>query len=429
LPFDGRDAGDILVKHLTQDPVPLKKVRSDVPDDLAAAVMRCLTKDREARWPDARRLREAIAPTGLDEEQLPEPLDGLDGVAPRTLPIALLWLLSAWHLRVASDAGQQPNTVAILLAIVLGAVLIYQIPWLSSAVRLARRRGFAWSMILGALLRQPPRWRPFWYPPRFRRPWDVWARLPRPFRVFRGGLTLLLATFLVLVPVTMRVMSQLELAQARQHAVPPLPPFVIEIAFALLALVATVVASLAFGARHVLGLGYDTYTRRVVASALLSGPTAQRSLWRRAEVARALLPAAREHEATPHEPSTPRDYATAIAKARGAAAEAEAEALLAEIGRLDSELARLAADADPEEAARNRQRLDALGSESVEEGEERRQRRRLLREQLELAARVETRLKETQARRDDRLEALRSLWRAAVSSTEADAIPTKTAPR
>ncbi len=59
-PFEGKDGGVLLVKHLTQAPPSLKAARSDVPDDLAAAVMRCLAKDREARFPDAR-----LAPVGL----------------------------------------------------------------------------------------------------------------------------------------------------------------------------------------------------------------------------------------------------------------------------------------------------------------------------------------------------------------------------
>lgn len=415
LPFEGRDAGEILVKHLTQEPAPLRQARPDVPGDLAGAVMRCLAKDREARWPDARRLREAIAPTGLDEEQLPEPLDGLDGLAPKLLPLALVGLVSAWHLRVASLTEREPNLVGLLLAVVLGSVLVYQLPWLSSAVVLARRRGFPWLTIGGAIFRQPAGWPLLWYPRRFRRPWDVWDRLPRPFRVFRGALTLGMAAFLAGLPSTMLLIGRIDQAQAGRRDLPPLPP-VVPLLFGtgvLLLLVAAL--ALAPGARHVLALGYDVYTRRLVASALISGPTARRALWKKPEVARALLPVQLGRAGSRPEPQLPRDFASAIAQAGGAAA--EAEALVGEIAALDAEIQRLAADADPEDAARQRQRLEALGPASPEDSYERRQRRRLLEEQIDLAAKVESRLESARTRRTEHLQALRALWRAAVTKS------------
>ena len=414
LPFEGKDAGEVLVKHLTQEPAPLKQARADAPDELSAAVMRCLAKDPQARWPDARRLREAIAPTGLDEEQLPEPLDGLDGVAPRLLPFAVVFLASAWHLRVAWVAGQEANLVGVVLAFLLGGVLVYQLPWLSSAVRLARLRGFSWRTVAGAILRQPAWWPLLWYPRPLRRPWDVWDRLPRAFRVWRAAATLSLGGFLAAMPLVMSLMSRIEQAQAAERDLPPLPLALPALLAASLLLLLVALAALAFGSRHVLALGDDVYTRRLVASALISGPTAQRSLWKKPEVARALLAAAAARGAVPAEPSLPRDYASAIASAGGPAA--EAAALVAEIAGLDAEIARLVADADPDESARSRQRLDALGAESAQEGEERRQRRRLLEEQLELAARVESRIRDARARREDRLEALRALWRTARST-------------
>lgn len=384
-----------------------------MPDDLAAAVMRCLAKDREARFPDARRLREAIAPTGLDEEQLPEPLDGLDGVAPRVLPFAIVWLLSLWHLWVSSLTEQTPSVVGVLLGVVLGSVLVYQLPWLFSATRLARRRGFTWSTITGAILRQPAWWPLFWYPRFLRRPWDVWERLPWPFRIFRGAATLALANIVAAMPIAMLLMSRIEQAQAEQGQIPPLPPAGPVLFASLLALVLVGIASLAVGARHVLALGYDLYTRRLVAGALMSGPTARRALWRRLEVARALLPPRAAPPELRSEPRLPGDYARAIARARGEAG--EAEALVLEIAGIDAEIGRLAADADPEEAQRLREKLDALGADAAEDGEERRHRRRLLLEQVDLVAKVEARLEETRARRQSRLDALRELWRSATT--------------
>lgn len=70
LPFEGPTPQDVLLKRLTAEPAPLGELAPELPGDLAAAVMRCLAREREARWPDARGLRDAVAPRGLDEDQL-----------------------------------------------------------------------------------------------------------------------------------------------------------------------------------------------------------------------------------------------------------------------------------------------------------------------------------------------------------------------
>jgi hypothetical protein len=328
---------------------------------------------------------------------------------------------------VASQAGQELSSVSVLFAVVLGSVLLYRIPWLSTAVALARRRGFSWATIAGATLRQPSWWPLLWYPRRFRRPWDVWVRLPRPFRVFRGALTLGLAVLALATAMAMRLMSQIERAEAAQQDLPPMPA-ALPMLFAALAL-CTVVAlvALAFGARHVLALGYDVYTRRIVAAALMSGATARRATWKKFEVARALL-AERVRRADPaEEPRSPRDYASAIGRAGGPAA--EAEALAVEIERLDAEIEQLAADADPEEAAGARRRLEALGLKTDAQNDERAERRRLLEQQLELAVRVEARLEVARERRQGRMQELVALWRVALAARDEPGTATRTSVR
>jgi hypothetical protein len=224
----------------------------------------------------------------------------------------------------------------------------------------------------------------------------------------------------------MLLISRIERAAAEQRPVPELNRLVPACLVIFALLVLAIIASLALGARHVLALGYDIYTRRLVASALLSGPTARRALWKKPVVARALLPATAAGGDATAEPQSARDYASAIARAGGATG--EAEALAAEIAALDAEIARLAADADAEEAARLREKLMALGSEAPDEGDERRERRRLLKEELELAARVESRLEEARGRRQARLHALRELWRSVTPPAAGDTgAPTRTA--
>jgi hypothetical protein len=199
-PFEGGTPQDVLVKRLTAEAPSLAEVASDVPEDLAAAVMRCLRRDPAARWPDARALREAVSPTSLEADQLPEPLDTLDGTGPFLLPFVLLFLALAVVADFARfvqprgmEEGLRPGTLHILFMALLAGFMLMQLPIMWSAVRVARARGFTWRQIRGAALRQPEWWVCFWYPRSFRRPGDVWDRLPSPIRSWRIIVTALVA--------------------------------------------------------------------------------------------------------------------------------------------------------------------------------------------------------------------------------------------
>jgi serine/threonine-protein kinase len=49
-PFDAADAFAVGYKQVHEAPVPVSEVNSEVPEELAAIVMRCLEKMPEARW-------------------------------------------------------------------------------------------------------------------------------------------------------------------------------------------------------------------------------------------------------------------------------------------------------------------------------------------------------------------------------------------
>jgi serine/threonine protein kinase len=53
LPFSGGNTASLLVKQLSEAPVPLRQRCPSVPEGVAAAVMRLLAKDASARFPDA----------------------------------------------------------------------------------------------------------------------------------------------------------------------------------------------------------------------------------------------------------------------------------------------------------------------------------------------------------------------------------------
>lgn len=59
-PFKGRTSTDILAKHVTEAPVPMRDINPTIPKDFADAIMRCLKKDPRDRFPTALDLRSAL---------------------------------------------------------------------------------------------------------------------------------------------------------------------------------------------------------------------------------------------------------------------------------------------------------------------------------------------------------------------------------
>jgi serine/threonine protein kinase len=60
LPFQAPTVPGILMKHITERAPLITDRRPEVPEDLAACVMRCLEKDPDDRWPTADALRRAL---------------------------------------------------------------------------------------------------------------------------------------------------------------------------------------------------------------------------------------------------------------------------------------------------------------------------------------------------------------------------------
>jgi len=86
LPFDYEYPGDLLVKHVTDPPVPPRERHGAVEEPMEQLIMRCLEKDPDQRFRDAfhfleelRAVRERLGPDdswgGLNEETQPPPED------------------------------------------------------------------------------------------------------------------------------------------------------------------------------------------------------------------------------------------------------------------------------------------------------------------------------------------------------------------
>jgi serine/threonine-protein kinase len=84
-PFTGTSTPALLVKHLTEKPVPVQQRRPDVPADLAMIVMRLLEKEPAARFASANELVAALK-TGTIPPSTFTTLDPATALAPPALP-------------------------------------------------------------------------------------------------------------------------------------------------------------------------------------------------------------------------------------------------------------------------------------------------------------------------------------------------------
>jgi serine/threonine protein kinase len=73
-PFAGSNTAALLVKHLTENPRPIREVRPDVPDDLVAIIDRLLQKNPADRFQDAASLVKALDfPDSIPSAPRPQP--------------------------------------------------------------------------------------------------------------------------------------------------------------------------------------------------------------------------------------------------------------------------------------------------------------------------------------------------------------------
>jgi len=59
-PFSGKNGTEVLEKHVTEAPVPIRKINPTIPKDFADAIMRCLEKDPWDRFQTAKELEAAL---------------------------------------------------------------------------------------------------------------------------------------------------------------------------------------------------------------------------------------------------------------------------------------------------------------------------------------------------------------------------------
>ncbi|MGW1375236.1 protein kinase domain-containing protein [Streptomyces sp. NPDC002446] len=117
VPFAGSTALGVLHRHLHEEPVPVRKLRPDVPEALEALVLHLLRKDPQARPADAQEVYQALAPllpaatTGPHAAATPPaPLAPMDPTRPFRHPQA------PWPVRSSGAPAPTPTALSTPLA-------------------------------------------------------------------------------------------------------------------------------------------------------------------------------------------------------------------------------------------------------------------------------------------------------------------------
>ena len=260
---------------------------------------------------------------------------------------------------------------------------------------------------------------------RWRRPLDVWERLPGGIRRYRAIVLFSVLYFAALLVPTFIVNSTVDQDFVRTGRRPPLRAAVRRVARPLPQLHAIVMVACCgvligyyVSVRSSLkrnGSTLDDYDMQRVFAA----PTANRRFWSRPAVAAVLLPegarpGARTQQMSPDEiaraldelPQRVAESERELAARARSAAEKAREALLA----LDAELQALEREYDSAEAKRLEEKLVAIGEPRPDEPAERGRMRELIGQQAALLRGVASRLESGRRERERRLGQLQALW-------------------
>jgi predicted Ser/Thr protein kinase len=380
-PHQGNGMAEVMTKHLVVDPVPLRALAPEAPQDLVAGITRCLEKEPDRRWPDARALQAALAREPGEDEPVGEELRAITGFG------AFMALVLVAVAAFALEGNDLVGTWAPVLAglIVSAAFLAY--------ARQIAANGYA----MGAVLRVsmwPPKWWGLWWPHALRRPGDAWECLPTSARITRVLLTIMFVSLLMWLP------GRSSLPEGAQQ-----PVLWSVVGFSGLVLL---IVDLAL--RHWRRVGFALPD----ASRLLFGPTVGAAFWSQEHVSAVLItrPDLGPACATPP-PNTARAILHAIedmanrlsgrARESGSEAADAARILSEEVDRLDVEIEKLERDAEPEELAHVERRLAQLHETESDARGHLEQYAKSLRRQADLL----------ELRRSDREEALgllRAMW-------------------
>jgi hypothetical protein len=381
LPFEGKTAADVLTKHLTQEPPPLRSLAPTLPDSTVLAVERCLAKDPARRWPDARSLKLALGVS--DEPHLPDTQRGMEGQG----------LLAAYIIMLSLALVRGTGTPLLGLTLVGGGfALVY-----GMITALLVREGLSIGQSQRVIWTEPSWW-PLWYPRGLRRRGNVWDRMPAAVRRVRTW------------PAGFLALGVLGQSDALFHVLDWRGiPVALHLGIVFTSAVLFVIwYVLMVRARRALqGQGLDA---RDAARVVLAVPPSRLSFWARPHIAAILAPAARAEAAgraeSPHDQLQSilrhADELSGSLRPLGAQAAAAARQLLVSIEHADRDIAELARSLDAGEGERVAAKIEALGGASAPI-------RPLLEKQLELVRELQARIEEGREERNRKVEMLKTL--------------------
>lgn len=397
LPFQGSSLQEVLSQHAVAMPIAPSRTDEAIPLELDRIVMRALAKNPDERWQTAAQIRQTLSTDS--DEAMPDELRGIGGMGAR-LAVAGAAAVQVELLTSLFGVFDRPFTAGGM--VITG--LVIQAAGLFGWIVPVRRWG--WRATLRAYFRQPSWWKG-WWPKAFRRPGDVFDRLPRLIRSMRN----FTAATIVVSPVLYNVcFFALRPSYAMTH------PTAYRIAGLYIPLL--VVGGLllpAFWAANRIGrLAKEHRLTRTDMSRLMDEPTFGSRFWDRPDVA-GLLSSAKSTSDVPHESVV--TEITRIAQIDKASPHADvyrqaldaARQLQEAIAANEQELAQLLRDANPAEHQRIKESLDALGSATAGELAAKEHMRALLRQQLVLFQQIDARKEEVRARLNRLAEQLRTL--------------------
>jgi DNA-binding helix-hairpin-helix protein with protein kinase domain len=405
LPFEGKDPRDVLMQHLTQAPPPLATVAPGLPDDLASAVMRCLAKEPDRRWPDARSLADAFRGDAADDSS---------SLAVPWIAWPVLWCLwVAYLVYLNTDVPTHQYLVT-----PAGFAFVLTLPLLVPLVggyKAAFTNGATARAVAQAAIRAPAWWIG-WYPRRWRRPGDVWQRLPRRIRRLRLMVTVLfLLLGLFVFPSLLGLYTTATTPWANAGTLWLAGNVLVYSLLASMLLCGVLAVDLLLASRWANGQGLDIRDRHRL---FFDERTSGSAFWTRPQVAALLTPAPTT------EPKTPSDHVGAlesILRRLDPSRREPAEEALAAVRRvvagmrqMDDELARMGTIGETGALEKLEAQLRAVGDGELRE---------LLTRQLEATRAVAARFDEARERRRQLAELLAKLWvevRALESGGEPD---------
>ncbi|MFQ5703665.1 MAG: hypothetical protein ACE5HT_06555, partial [Gemmatimonadales bacterium] len=249
-----------------------------------------------------------------------------------------------------------------------------------------------------------------WWPKRFRRPEDLWDRLPVAVRQFRA----VLSAWVGLIPLTLVPVLRAGLGPPDLKWLTVILPTV---AFGV-----AITFGSAFGWtcfrlhrwRKREGLTYGEFEK------LMQAPD-DSPFWKEPHIRRLLLP--RPNSVEPMASLVPQTPATQVRAMSDAAqgfdgsvreivddAASAGKQILKVIESLDEQIHSLARDVDPEEQSRLEKKLSSLGEASGSESEGQRRMRALIEEQMKLAVTLIRQLEAAQQRRAQLVDLIKTLW-------------------